>query len=66
VQTANCLPGYEEKPASVISKVDTSAIDAILSASSLSLSLEGDPEPERPTGRAVFNLPDDEPPIKKS
>jgi hypothetical protein len=55
----------EEKPASVISKIDTSAIDAILSASSLSLSLEGEPKPERPTGRAVFNLPDDEPPIKR-
>ena len=54
----------EEKPASVISKVDTTAIDAILSASSLSLSLEG--EPERPTGKAVFNLPDDEPPPVKN
>jgi hypothetical protein len=55
----------DEKPASVISKADTTAIDAILSASSLSLSLEGEPKPERPTGRAVFNLPDDEPPIKR-
>ena len=56
----------EEKPASVISKVDTTAIDAILSASSLSLSLEPtNVKPEPITGRAVFNLPDDEPPPKR-
>lgn len=41
-----------------------SAIDAILSNSSLSLSLEG--EPERPRGKAVFTLPDDEPPPRKT
>jgi hypothetical protein len=53
----------ESKPAT--SGSDTSAIDAILSASSLSLSLEGD-EPEKPRGKAVFFIPDDEPPPKKS
>lgn len=63
----------EVKPASVTSKADTSAIDAILSASSLSLSLEpiGDEKPEftkseSTTGRSVFSIPDDEPPIKRS
>jgi hypothetical protein len=57
----------EVKPASVISKTDTSAIDAILSASSLALSLEPtDATPKPITGRAVFNLPDDEPLPKKS
>lgn len=57
----------ETKPASSLGKPDTSAIDAILSASSLSLSLEStEPEkPAPPTGKAVFILPDDEPPPKK-
>lgn len=57
----------ETKPASSPGKPDTSAIDAILSASSLSLSLEPTDEakPLPPTGRAVFTLPDDEPPAKK-
>jgi hypothetical protein len=57
----------EAKPAGSLGKPDTSAIDAILSASSLSLSLEptGDVKPPPPTGKAVFVLPDDEPPPKK-
>lgn len=57
----------EEEKKSAPSKVaDTSAIDAILSASSLSLSLEPtETLPERPTGKAVFMLPDDEPPPSK-
>lgn len=58
----------EPKKTNTISKPDTSAIDAILSASSLSLSLElaPDEKPAPPTGRAVFNLPDDDlPPPKK-
>lgn len=56
----------EEKKAAPGKAADTSAIDAILSASSLSLSLEPtDVPPERPTGKAVFILPDDEPPAKR-
>ena len=57
----------ETKPANTPGKPDTSAIDAILSASSLSLSLEStEPEkPAPPTGKAVFILPDDEKKIKK-
>jgi hypothetical protein len=53
----------EEKKPVAGKAADTSAIDAILSASSLSLSLEPtETPPERPTGKAVFTLPDDEPP----
>jgi hypothetical protein len=59
------LEEEEEKPAAK-SSADTSAIDAILSASSLSLSLEPtDGKPEPPTGKAVFILPDDVPPPRK-
>jgi hypothetical protein len=55
----------EKKPA-LGKATDTSAIDAILSASSLSLALEPTEAPvaEKPTGRAVYILPDDEPPPK--
>lgn len=62
------LRGVEEddKKSAPGNVADTSAIDAILSASSLSLALEPTetPAPERPTGRAVYVLPDDEPPPK--
>lgn len=58
--------GQNEPKYSLENAVDTSAIDAILNASSLSLSLEPtDTPPERPTGRAIFVLPDDEPPPSK-
>lgn len=57
----------DTKPASNDKKTDTSAIDAILSASSLSLALEPtDAEPEKPTtGKAIFFIPDDESPPPK-
>ncbi len=56
----------EEKKSAPGKAADTSAIDAILSASSLSLSLEPtDTPPEKITGKAVFTLPDDEPPPAK-
>ena len=55
----------EEKKPAAGKVADTSAIDAILSASSLSLSLEPtETPPERSTGKAIFTLPDDEPPPK--
>lgn len=56
----------EKKAAPGKAAPDTSAIDAILSASSLSLSLEPtEAPPEKITGKAVFTLPDDEPPPSK-
>jgi hypothetical protein len=53
-----------KKPVSLVSTTDTSAIDAILSASSLSLSLEP-AEGEKPKGKAVYFLPDDDVPPKR-
>ena len=55
----------EEKKPAAGKVADTSAIDAILSASSLSLSLEPtETPPERPSGKAIFTMADDEPPPK--